>query len=183
MCLRWGARTVCSAGAWGTESAWRGCADRRGPRRGPHLSISGDGLSSGTGFGGSGCRDSGRDMGPGLAGLSRGRSGVGRRVIPPILCPAPVPGGDGVRHHLEDQEDDGILTPAGKAETTTWTGVARLVLLYDDFFPPDFSPLIIVIHARVRKYGKEKMKTVHHSMTVLACFLLEEEWGEQLFRR
>lgn len=55
MCLRWG--------AWGTESPWRGCAGTDVGLEGPHLSVSVDGLSSDTGFGGSGAGTQGGTRG------------------------------------------------------------------------------------------------------------------------
>lgn len=76
-----------------------------------------------------------------------------------------------------------ILTPAGEVDTTSRRRVVRLNLLYSDFFS-DFSPITIIMHASFRKCGKKKrMKTVHNSTTILACFLLEEQCSEQLFTR
>lgn len=63
MCLRWGARTIGSAGAWGTESPGGAVLAQTWARRGPHLSVSADGLSSDTGFGGSGAGTQGGTRG------------------------------------------------------------------------------------------------------------------------
>lgn len=183
---------VCSAGARRDGVPVEGlCRHRCGPGRGPHLSSSAEGPLQQHRVWGLRVQEVRDGRGDNRTRKAR----FGSAPLRPLWCGLscspvhPLPHTCpwercGVASFWRTRRRTGrILTPAGKVDTTTRRRVARLNLLYSDFFS-DFSPITIVMHASFRKCGKKKrMKIVHNSTTVLACFLLEEQCSEQLFTR